>query len=1079
MTGTPGPGTPGPGTPPHVLAALRHWVAETPDAPAVESGGLARRYSDVWAGSGGIAAIIRSRGLGPEAPVAVLCERSFALVAAVLGVLRAGCVLVPVDPALTTAQRRAILEDCQPSLVLADPLLAGDELAGLGARTVALEPRAETARAETASSEAAGPAALPGPDQLAYVVYTSGTTGTAKGIDVTHAALSNYVEWSARAFGMAPGERMLQLASTGFDVGLWELLLPLAAGGCVVLAEAGREFDEQYLVLELAQRRVTHLHVTPPLLRLLIREPRLRYCGRLRTVLVSSDTLPASLLNEAIAALGPRRRLFHLYGVTEVSVESSAWPCRPLEPGQAPPLGDPVSRTAMYVLDEALRPVGEGEAGEICLSGYALARGYRGRPGRTAKAFVPDPFRGGGTRMYRTGDLARRAGGQLVLIGRADRTVKVRGHRIDLGEIEAALTARPGVDAASVVVGEGGGLHAYLACPGPEPGYRDIVAHCERLLPPFAVPGAVSVLGRLPVTVNGKLDRVELAAASRRLLPASSAERAEDELERLVCERLAAVLGLPSVSPADDFIAIGGHSLAALDLASALAAEHDLDLPVAALFEHRTVRGLVASGSVKRRQRFTAGSGRAGGRPPLPDYQTGIWLAQQRDPKSTAYNGGLLLHVSGQVDAGRLRQALLRVVRRHEPLRTRIELGENGPELVVDPPEAAGDVVLTVAPRGTAAGQDALPFDLSRDWPVRARLIPAGAWHVISLEVHHVAADGGSIGILLGDLAAAYSGRALDEPGPSYADVLAREAPGDADTAWWTRQLSDFRPLELPADRPRPRARSGHGAGFDLWIEQDDHAGLLDRAAGLGVTPFAVLHTAAAVMLATSAGTGELVIAVPVDRRPAAARGLVGHFTQTVPLRTRLRPGATLAELARDVQSAVAEALAHASVDTAALAGALGHGADLRRVEVALQDEPAVTEFGGFPARLEDPPVTSVDLDFQVSYFRPAGRPDAGADRLRRRPVRRADRGAPRRAPGPGAPRSRDGAGDTVDRDSTPPGGTGGASRAASGSASRAASGGGDLSGRGDLSRDGGRYLTGHARLARRARHRQGDRHRR
>ncbi len=654
-------GVPRRGGPPHVLEAFDRWVAETPDARAVEAGGRARRYAEVAADASDVASAIRSRGLGPEATVAVLCDRSFTLIAAALGVLRAGCVLVPVDPALTTAQRHAILEDCQPSLVLADPLLAGRELAGLEARTInaATVPRPVSAAAITAANTAA----LPGPDHLAYVVYSSGTTGIAKGIDVTHAAISNYVEWSALAFGMGPGERVLQLASIGFDVGLWELLWPLTAGGCVVLAQAGRQFDEQYLIRELAQRRVTHLHVTPPLLRLLIREPRLRYCGRLHTVLVSSDTLPAPLLNEAIAALGPRRRIFHLYGVTEVSVESSAWLCRPIEPGQVPPVGDPVSRTSMYVLDEALRPVSDGEAGEIWLSGCALARGYRGRPRRTAEVFVPDPFRGGGTRMYRTGDLARRADGQLVLIGRADRTVKVRGHRLDLGDVEAALTTLPGVDAASVVVGEGGGLHAYLACSGPEPGYRDVVAHCQRLLPPFAVPGAVSVLGRLPVTVNGKLDRAELAAASRRLLPASSAERAGDELERLVCERLAVVLGLPSVSPADNFLAIGGHSLAALELASVLAAEHSLDLPVAALFAHRTVRGVVASGSVTRRDRSPAGPVPAAGRVPLRPYQTGIWLAQQRDPENTAYNGELLLHVSGQVDAERLRRAVLSVAR--------------------------------------------------------------------------------------------------------------------------------------------------------------------------------------------------------------------------------------------------------------------------------------------------------------------------------------------------------------------------------------------------------------------------------
>jgi non-ribosomal peptide synthetase component F len=288
--------------------------------------------------------------------------------------------------------------------------------------------------------------------------------------------------------------------------------------------------------------------------------------------------------------------------------------------------------------------------------------------------------------------------------------------------------------------------------------------------------------------------------------------------------------------------------------------------------------------------------------------------------------------------------------------------------------------VFVVEPRGATPTAQAHPFDLGREWPIRVRLVPVGSWHTVSLEVHHIAVDGGSLDILLADLAAAYGGEALAEPGLSYAELLSREAPGVADTAWWAERLEGYRPLRLPTDRPRPADRSGRGSGFDLWVEPADYAGLLERAADLGVTPFTLLFTASTVMLANAAGADDLVVATPVTRRAHVASGLVGHFTQAMPLRTVLRDDETLADLARKTQRSIAEGLAHPNVDTAALAVSLGDGADLRRVEIAVQNEPDLEAIGSFPVRIEDPPPTSVDVDLQVTFFRPA---EAGPMRVR------------------------------------------------------------------------------------------------
>ncbi|MFI6210307.1 amino acid adenylation domain-containing protein, partial [Streptomyces sp. NPDC051041] len=587
-----------PTTLPELFAAQ---AARTPDAVAVVHGTQRPTYAELAARATALAARLRRAGAGPETRVAVAVPRSVELVVALLAVLETGAAYVPVDPGLPAGRIALLLEDTAPVRTLVTAAVAADS--PLPDDTPVLVVDADPGDVPPPGPGEVRTPRAPHPRNPAYVIHTSGSTGRPKGVAVSHEAIVNRLLWMQDAYNLTAGDRVLHKTPTGFDVSVWELFWPLVTGAALVVARPDGHRDPAYLAELIRTERVTTAHFVPPMLGAFLDEPAAARCTTLRRVVCSGEELPADLAARFHGVL-PGVRLHNLYGPTEAAVDVTHWDCEPGARGPVP-IGRPVRNTRVYVLDAALRPVPPGATGELYLAGIQLAHGYHGRPALTAERFIADPFDrdGAGGRLYRTGDLARwRADGALEYLGRADQQVKVRGVRIEPGEVEAILRAHPGVARAAVVVRAGerdeARLVAYaVPAAGAEPGAvaparlrRYVADH----LPEYMVPAAVVTLPDLPLTVNGKLDRKALPEPA--FTPPGGGRPPRDARERLLCELFAEVLGVDRVGPEDSFFELGGHSLAAVRLMarirSAPGAGRGTGLGVRSLFDAPTPEAL-------------------------------------------------------------------------------------------------------------------------------------------------------------------------------------------------------------------------------------------------------------------------------------------------------------------------------------------------------------------------------------------------------------------------------------------------------------------------------------------------------
>ncbi|MFJ4681217.1 amino acid adenylation domain-containing protein [Kitasatospora sp. NPDC088783] len=576
-----------------LTALVAAQTARTPDAVAVATEGRpALTYRQLDERAGRIAARLAAEGVGPGSLVAVSAERSPDLVAGLLGVLRTGAAYTPLEPDYPAERLAFLLADSDATVLLTQRKLPVP--AGCAARVLLLDDPAEWPRART---RPAGPA----PDDPAYVIYTSGSTGRPKGVPNTHRAIANRLQWMQDAYRIGPEDAVLQKTPTGFDVSVWEFFWPLTTGARIVLAKPGGQKDSGYLRDLIASAGVTVAHFVPAMLRAFLAEEDVERCTTLRRVVSSGEALPPDAARELTARL-PGLRLANLYGPTEAAVDVSSWECA--GPLTTVPIGLPVDNTRLYVLDARLRPVPPGAPGELHIGGTAVALGYHRRPGLTAARFVPDPYGPPGSRLYRTGDLARRRpDGTLEHLGRIDDQVKLRGLRIEPGETEAALRARPGIADAAVVLHRDRLVgHLVLAPGAEEPDPVALRAALKRTLPDHQVPAAFTTLPALPLSPNGKLDRRALPAP--RIHRPDGAAKPATPAETVLAEIWAEVLDLPEVGTDENFFDLGGHSLLATQVVARarkrLTAIGARPVGVMDLFTHRTVRDLAALAAADR-----------------------------------------------------------------------------------------------------------------------------------------------------------------------------------------------------------------------------------------------------------------------------------------------------------------------------------------------------------------------------------------------------------------------------------------------------------------------------------------------
>ncbi|MFG1646305.1 amino acid adenylation domain-containing protein [Amycolatopsis sp. NPDC049252] len=910
VAGTHGPPQSYPDT--TVAGLILEQARRTPDALAVRQGETRLTYAELVAAAWGVAALLRERGAGVETRVGVCAHRRPALVATVLGVLLSGGCYVPLEPGGPRARLTGIAADAGVTLVIGDAAVAEfGAVDGIEALDV---------------PSPGEPGVCPAtPDSTAHVLYTSGSTGRPKGVLTSHRNVVAFVTGFAGRLGVGPGTRTLGISSLGFDAFTMDVFVPLTRGGSVQLAGSADRADPERLRRFVVEHDVDWGFVTPTLLATLNPADVPGW----QTVACGGEPVPAELAARWL----PGRRFFQVYGPTETTVvvvtdEVTGLPADPL------PLGTPTPNHRAYVVDADLRPVAPGEVGELLIGGPGVAAGYLGRPELTERKFVPDPFTPG-ERAYRTGDLARvLPDGRLEFAGRADRQVKVRGQRIELGEVEAALGAHPQVGAVAVeaVPGpRGTRLVAFLTpAAASRPSDEDVRAYTGVRLTEAMRPAAIQWLETLPVNpVTGKIDRPALRALAEVETPDALGEP-ETPVAQAVARVWRTVLG---AGAGPDFFASGGDSIAAMRLVAALRADLAADVATEDVLAGRTLDGVARR--VAAAAPLTGPGLTTGHAPTLSPPQRRLWFLDQLAPDAAPYNIAMAFRLSGPLDKLRLRAALRAVAERHDILRWRIRPVDGVPQAERRPVE---DIPLPVTSltepflADRLAVDAATPVHLDREPPWRVRLYELGPdEHVLGFTLHHAVFDGWSQDLLCADLSAAYAGEPLPPLVASYADYAAWRADRDSrreavDLAWWTEHLAGApSTVDLPRDRPRPAVQTYHGASVHQVFPDGAPDAVRELAARTGTTQAGVLLAAFGQLLhRLTGGDDHLVATVVADRQLPETQDVAGFFVDIVPVRLRADDDADFAMHARRGGAELLAATAHPAASIEQLVTALG-----------------------------------------------------------------------------------------------------------------------------------------------------------
>lgn len=972
-------------------------AALTPTAPAVRQWDDRLTYGELTDRAAGLAEQLRRLGAGPEIRVGVCGHRTPALLTAVLAVLLSGGAYVPLDPAHPRRRLAEVVADADITVALVDE--AGDaRLDGLVSHRVRLDGPGGPAAARPSGDGGAHPvSAALRETNAAYVLYTSGSTGRPKGVVVTHRNAAGFVAMAGGRFGDGPAGRAVAFSSFGFDVSVLDVFVPLARGGCVQLVPDRDRTDPGRLQAFLEAHEVTWGAIAPPLLPLL-----------------DPDRLPA--LADVITAGEPPdpeqvarwtrrhgRRFHNWYGPTETTVcvtgaELSGEWHSPL------PIGMPLPGTTTHVLGEDLRPSPPGVPGELCIGGPQVTRGYLGRPGLTAERFVPDPFGSRpGERLYRTGDrvlLDER--GQLLYLGRGDRQVKIRGQRVELGEVESVVRAHPQVGQVVADVRDDN-LTVYVT-PLDAPGFEETVRHCAGRLPSYMIPTRVVLLATLPLTAAGKTDMAALRRIER--VRSSGGRPPYTPDERAVAGVWAGLFGDPEPALDDDFLEQGGTSLLAMRLVSTLRHELGRDVSVADVFTARTLERLAAR--VATCPPLAHRALPSGSHPGLTSLQRRMWFVERLAGGAPVHTISLAYRCTGPADLDALRRALRAVVERHEVLRWRVQDDDGIPyATVLSPPEAEQ---LLPEP-GESTGEDVLaavleqeagtPFDLAAGPLWRSRLLRLGPEdHVLALSFHHAVFDGWSQEVLLDELGAHYAAE-RQVPGArrpavgttTFADYAAwlrerRAERSAADTAWWREHLAGAPTvLDLPRDHVRPPVQTFRGAQAHSDAGEKTARRVQELAERLGTTPGAVLLAAFGLLLRRLTGERDLVIGAPfADRRHTAFESLVGPCVEILPLRLVVDDEADFTEHVRRAHAELAAARDHMDTSLEQIVRAMGLGRDPARgalVQVLFN----LHDFHGVPLHLDGLATRPLPAGLPGALFDLTLYAEQGHDRLKLRTV--------------------------------------------------------------------------------------------
>ncbi|MEQ4304346.1 amino acid adenylation domain-containing protein [Plantactinospora sp. B6F1] len=912
---------------------IERWAATRPDAIAVTAPDGQLTYRELNARAERLAARLHRAGAGPDVLIGLCVQRSVLLPLGILGILKAGAAYLPLDPAHPAERIEYMLRDAAVPLVVSTTGNAG-LLPRSGPPAILLDEVPEQPLPAVPVAPAGGPAGL---DNLAYVIYTSGSTGRPKGVMISHRAVANMIRSTLDEIGTVDGDAVLQFATVCFDVSVLEIFGALCSGARLVVPDGETVLDPAALTGLTRREQVTVADIPPAVLHML--DPAAM--PSLRIQFIGCEAFGGPL---ATRWQQPGRRLINGYGPTEATVMMTLMELdQPYE--RMPPIGRPMPNHQVHLLDQGLRPVPVGVPGELYIGGTGLARGYLNRPGLTADRFVPDGYGGTpGARLYRTGDLARhRADGILEFVGRADRQVKIRGLRIEVGEIEAVLEQHPAVSRAVVVVretpAESKHLVAYAQPEAGEPaGPDELRDWLRRRLPSYMEPRLIVPVDELPLMPSGKVDRAALPDPDKLAAPADRPHTPpRTDLERTLLEQVfGVVLGTRDIDVNESFFQLGGNSLQLAHLQSRIVETLGVEIPLRTLFATPTVAALAGhlADLVPADPTAPARDLADGERVPLTAQQRWWWRTAGR------YNKPMAARLRGFVDPEAVTGAVRQVVARHETLRTTFDT--DGPEPVgvvhADLPPDVAEVDLSDA--GWSAVAEAFAaevahiFDLRHGPLVRLRLLRLAPYdQLIVVTVHPLLWDGWSRAVLAHELLSFADAVAVDEP-PAALPIQYRHcAYGQADEtanaeslAYWTGVLAGApAPLALPGrETATPAAAPRPGATHRFAVDEKVTAALDGVQRETGASMFVLTFTAFVVTLSAMTGEQDVVVGVPLANRvrPGTA-GLVGNFVSTMPLRIRLTGLVSLRDVLDQVRERVVEAYAHQEVPAEALCLAL------------------------------------------------------------------------------------------------------------------------------------------------------------
>ncbi|QBR71364.1 hypothetical protein CU048_08810 [Beijerinckiaceae bacterium] len=937
------------GEPRDLIGRFEAQVLESPEAVASSCGSVTLSYQALNEKANRLAHALIGEGVGPDTVVALLDERGLDFLAMMLAIFKAGAAYLPLDPAHPDGRIAQVLVESQVGLLLAGTSCR-DRAGTIVAAMADLKPRLlDLATLEARESCRENPRRRHGPKNLAFVIYTSGSTGKPKGAMVEHQGMFNNLITKVPALELTSADVIAQTASQCFDISVWQFLTALTLGARVEIFPDAISRDPQRLLEEIAARGVTILEAVPSMIRALLDAPEAEAgLAGLRWLLPCGEAFAPELCRRFMER-HPRVRLLNAYGPAECSDDVSYYPIEAAPAGNdlSVPIGRPVDNTRLYLLNRWLEPAPVGAPGEICVGGVQVGRGYLNRPDLTAAAFRPDPFGPPGTRLYHTGDLGRyRADGVIEFLGRVDHQVKIRGHRIEPGEVEACLATHPGVQATAVVARLAApGIYRLVAYVVGEVDADALRQHLRATLPDYMIPAAFVSLEALPLTPNGKVDRNALPEPD---LGAQLAQRfvaPRTPTEEILAQIWADVLRVERVGINDNFFELGGHSLLATRIASRIRSAFEIDLPLRTLFEASTLAALAPCvDGIRARSRTKEGTSlvTAPREKPLPasHAQQRLWFMHQMDGANPLYHFTVAVRVTGPLDAALFEASLNAIIQRHESLRTVFwmdagHLHQNilpdlGIALHYESIEDGAGVPANELLR-RIRNSIAAPFDLACGPLVRASVYrlapprePAPPVCTVLLCFHHIVFDGWSLGVFLKELSALYLAKRNGcEPSlpplpvqyPDYAVWQRERMQGEnfaSQLDYWTEHLKGAPPfLDLPTDRPR-NFETGDAAGSHEFDLSEALPALDAFNRQHAATMFMTMLSAFTGLLRYLSGTADLVVGADVANRPRSEfEPLIGFFINLVALRIKLDDDPSFSRIVTQVREVTLSAYDH------------------------------------------------------------------------------------------------------------------------------------------------------------------------